>query len=103
MEQGQEQGRGGAVMGQPLPVRGEWHAVTKFIEQLDEKYGKLPCGKKTPLNVTRGKIHDYLGMTLDYSKPGKVYINMTEYLTKILDDLSEDDIFIMLSPIYIKC
>jgi hypothetical protein len=33
---------------------------------LDVKYGQeIVGGKRTPLTVTRGKKHDYLGMTLD--------------------------------------
>ena len=30
--------------------------------------------------VTRGKIHDYLGMTLDYSDTGKLKVDMRDYL-----------------------
>jgi hypothetical protein len=37
--------------------------------------------------VTRGKVHDYLGMTLDYSTPGKVMIRMTDYIKKMLAEL----------------
>jgi hypothetical protein len=30
--------------------------------------------------VTRGKIHDYLGMTVDYSIPGKMKTIMKDYI-----------------------
>ena len=33
-----------------------------------------------------GKIHDYLGMTLDFSQPGTVQVIMTEYVKKLLED-----------------
>ena len=29
--------------------------------------------------MSRGKKHEYLGMTLDSSKKGKVIVNMTQY------------------------
>ena len=54
--------------------------VTHLIQKLDHKYGKLPTGEKTPLNVTRGKRHEYLGMTLDYSQPNKILIDMRAYI-----------------------
>lgn len=65
-------------------------AVTKSIQQLNTCYGKTPTSSITLLSVTRGKIHDYLGMKLDYSKDGKVAIDMTEYLEKVLEDLPDN-------------
>ena len=46
--------------------------VTNIIKKLDERYGKTASGQSVPLTVTRGKIHEYLGMKLDYSITGKV-------------------------------
>ena len=43
-----------------------------------------------PLTVNRGKIHDYLGMVLDYSNPGKVIIDMKQYIKNTLDSLPPD-------------
>ena len=40
-----------------------------------------------PITVQCGKIHEYLGMTLDITKPGKVMILMTEYIVNTLDSL----------------
>ena len=42
------------------------------------------------LTVRRGKIHDYLGMTLDFSSKGKFIINMEAYLDEVLGDLLKD-------------
>jgi hypothetical protein len=57
-----------------------------IIASLKEEYGKV--GEMT---ITRGPIHDYLGMTLDFSKPGKFIINMEKYLDQsVLVDLPED-------------
>jgi hypothetical protein len=47
-------------------------------------------GKETPLSVTRGDVHDYLGMTIDYSVAGKVSIRMDDYVQNMLDELPED-------------
>jgi hypothetical protein len=47
-------------------------------------------GKETPLNKSRGKVHDYLGMTLDFSKPGEVTITMIDYIKTILHDAPKE-------------
>lgn len=35
------------------------------------------------MKVTRGKVHDYLGMTLDYTDKGKLKIDMRDYIRNI--------------------
>ena len=67
----------------------EEEVVTALINKLNDRYGKTPSGKEKPLTVKRGKIHDYLGMKLDYSTKFKVRIDMREYLEKILTDLDD--------------
>ena len=37
-----------------------------------------------------GKVHKYLGMTIDYSSPGKVILSMIKYVGKMIDDIPED-------------
>ena len=44
-------------------------------------------GQEGPLTLTCGKIHDYLGMTLDFSTPQKVQIQMYDFINKMLVDL----------------
>jgi hypothetical protein len=61
------------------------NVVTSVIEQLDETFGK-----EAPLTVTRGKVHEYLGMTLDYSEPGKVKVYMVDYIKGMLEQLPVD-------------
>jgi hypothetical protein len=56
-----------------------------LVDILNEKYGKI-----TPLMVTRGDIHDYLGMTLNYSVPGVVTIRMDDYVKDLLDEAPGD-------------
>ena len=54
--------------------------VDDIFNNLDERYGK-----EAPMVTTWGKIHDYLGMALDYNIDGKVQISMFEYITKIIE------------------
>jgi hypothetical protein len=56
--------------------------VDDFIADLDSEFGK-----ETPLLKSRGKVHDYLGMTLDFSVPGQVTITMIDYIKMICMDL----------------
>jgi hypothetical protein len=70
-----------------LKISHEDSAVTQsIVALLQEKYGS----EDAPVTVTYGKVHDYLGMTLDYSKTGKVIINMTRYVTDLLNNVPED-------------
>jgi hypothetical protein len=62
-------------------------AVTTILNLLDAKYGQeIVGGKRAALTINSGKIHDYLGMTLDYSVPGSVKIDMTDYVKKVLEE-----------------
>ena len=56
--------------------------VSSVIDYLSYRYGK-----EAPLTVTRGKIHQYLGMPLNYSAIGKVQIKMSVYIKDILESL----------------
>ena len=40
--------------------------VTEILEKLEDKFGK-----ETPIAITQGPVHDYLGMIIDYSVKGK--------------------------------
>ena len=59
--------------------------VTELLNEINNEYGKI-----SPLTVTRGKRHDYLGMTLDFSVPGNVTFTVIDYIHKILEDLPQD-------------
>ena len=56
-----------------------------IVSRLNERYGK-----ETPVTVHRGAVHDYLGMTIDYSKKGQVTFDMTQYLKTVLDETPDD-------------
>jgi hypothetical protein len=53
----------------------------KFEKWLNSMYGKH--GKVT---ATRGRIHNYLRMELDYRKQGELKINMTKYVKNMLNN-----------------
>jgi hypothetical protein len=55
---------------------------TDIIKRINDEFGK-----EAPITIRRGKVHAYLGMTLDYSEKGKVKIKMLDYVDKMLADL----------------
>ena len=52
-----------------------------FLKWLNEQYGSIK-----EVTSTRGKIHTYLGMTLDFSVKGKFKVRMDDYVTRMLED-----------------
>ena len=59
--------------------------VDNIISMLEQEFGK-----EAPLTICCGKIHDYLGMILDFSITGKVQIRMEEYIKNMLTELPAD-------------
>jgi hypothetical protein len=55
--------------------------IEEIIKKISDKYGK-----EDPVTVNRGKIHDYLGMTIDFSCEGKVKFTMHDYIENVLYD-----------------
>ena len=43
-------------------------------------------GSHGEVTATRGKSHEYLGMRFDYSVPGRVTIDMSDHMAKIIKD-----------------
>ena len=43
------------------------------------------------MKVSRGKQHTYLGMDLDYSKPGEVKVSMSSYVKEIIQQFADHD------------
>jgi hypothetical protein len=80
------------VCGKQMPVA--WHlnnlkisyvdakGVDHFLRQLDSFF----C-KDGPLTKSRGKIHDYLGMSLDFFTPGILEVLMIDYIKMTLADV----------------
>ena len=67
--------------------------VTEIVNKLDGEFGQI-----TPLTVTRGKIHDYVGMTIDFSDSNRVRFTMIDFLQDIIanlpDGLKENRVFV---------
>jgi hypothetical protein len=57
-----------------------------ITKKLSAKYGQ-----KMPLTIHHGEVHEYLGMTIDYSEEGKVKFIMQDYVDSILEDEAPDD------------
>ena len=57
---------------------------SKFIKTLREEYESLFEDGSGKMVVHRGKVHKYLGMTLDFTTPGQVKVTMFDYIKEIL-------------------
>ena len=61
------------------------NVLEDILDKLNQRFGK-----EQPLTVTRGTVHDYLGMKIDYSTDGKAIITMIDYIDNMLDEMPED-------------
>ena len=57
--------------------------VTKYIEHFKKIYGDR-------MTIHCGKVHDYLGMDLDFSSAKTLKIGMIKYIKKIHEDFLEE-------------
>ena len=55
--------------------------VKHIVSQLNDRYGK-----ETPLSVTHGPVHEYLGMTIDFSNEGEVSFIMKDYTEELIKE-----------------
>ena len=65
------------------------HVKTEVLEDILSKLQEK-WGKEAPLTVTSGKVHVYLGMTIDYSVNGQVTFKMSAFVDKIVTETPED-------------
>jgi hypothetical protein len=65
------------------------HVKQEVLEEVADKINAR-YGQQTPIVVHRGKIHDYLGMTIDYSEEGKVKFMMFDYVENLLEEAPAD-------------
>jgi hypothetical protein len=56
--------------------------VSKLITWLKSIYGE-------DIRVSRGRVHDYLGMTLDFTNKVEVKVTMIDYLKGVINDFPE--------------
>jgi uncharacterized protein with ATP-grasp and redox domains len=57
--------------------------IDNFIARVKEKYEDQSIKMIVP---SVGKVHDFLGMTLDFSVEGKVKVLMKDYIENMLND-----------------
>jgi hypothetical protein len=65
------------------------HKDTKVIDEIIASL-KAEYEKVGVMTVRRGKVHEYLGMTLDFSQPKKFIIGMEKYIDDVLSEVPED-------------
>jgi hypothetical protein len=58
--------------------------IDSMIEYLRQEYESIFENGSGAMMVSRGKIHNFLGMTLDYTVRGQVKITMFNYVDEIL-------------------
>jgi hypothetical protein len=59
----------------------------KFLAWLKIKYAN---NKIREIKAVPGKKHSYLAITLDFTTPGVLKINLTFYIKKMLEDIPEN-------------
>jgi hypothetical protein len=74
------------------------NVVTKMADWLKSTYERLFDDGSGEMKICRGKIHEYLGMTLDFTVDGKVKITMIPYVKEIVQQFKEHD-----NSSYIDC
>ena len=60
--------------------------VDAVLTDLNKQFGTT----RKPLAASTGLVHDYLGITIDYSEKGKVIFTMYDYLEDILEEMPND-------------
>ena len=65
--------------------------VTRMAKWLRKTYKRLFKDGSGKMKLCRGKVHDYLGMNLDYTIKGEVKITMIPYIKEIIKDFREYD------------
>ena len=65
--------------------------VTRMISWLKKCYEKIFPDGSGKMKVSRGKVHDYLGMTLDFSTPGEVKVTMLDYIKDMINEFNQHD------------
>ena len=61
--------------------------------KVNDEFHKWPqenFGQIAEVTGTRGKKHVHLGMTLDYSVPGQVKVDVTDYVKSMIEDFPQD-------------
>ena len=65
------------------------HVSPEVVNDITQKFEDV-FGQEAPLTKTQGKIHEYVGMNIDFSETGKVKFTMVDYIKEMLEELPED-------------
>ena len=81
------------INGEQLTV--VWHVDDLKVSHKDENVVSAFCVKMSELygsgtKSSQGKVHDFLGMNLNWSRDGVFIVSMIKYLQKIIDDFQEE-------------
>ena len=83
-------------------VNGKQHTISWHVDDLKashvdpkvsddfHKWLQKNFGQTAEVTGARGKKHVCLGMTLDYSVPGQVKVDMTDYVKSMIEDFPQD-------------
>ena len=63
------------------------------------RWAQKTYGDIKPVDVHRGKVQDFLGMTLDFSKPGECHVRQEEYIQDIVNTWPEQVNKVALTPL----
>ena len=58
------------------------HVDASVIEKFEQEFGKE--------GISHGKVHNYLRLTLDFTEPGHVVIQMSDYVNTMLSDAPDE-------------
>ena len=61
------------------------NVVSDFMKWINDTYGAIG-----EVKVTRGKLHEYLGMKLDYIMKGQVSIDMVEHIKSMVESFPQE-------------
>jgi hypothetical protein len=82
-----------------------WHVDDAHLSHVDPKVVDViiglmnaEFGKEAPLTISRGKVHDYLGMIFDYSVDGEVTVDMIDYAKSVIADMPDEMIGTAATP-----
>jgi hypothetical protein len=67
--------------------------VDDVITLLEQEFGK-----EAPMTVQRGRVHNYLGMCLVFSSPGKLVVSMESYIKSMIEEMPNGMIGTAVTP-----
>ena len=59
----------------------------EFLQWIKHTFGQLG-----EVKITQCPLHDYLGMTLDYSVPGQLSIDISHYVRKMVKEFPQENL-----------